>query len=226
MVRAILFDVDGTLIRTRGVGVRAFARAFKILFGFPENTVEKISFAGRTDVSLAKEYFRLNGYSPTKQEIKDFFVAYVFLLDEMMKHSDGGVCPGVREFINQARKISPPPLIGLLTGNIQLGAEIKLRHFGIWDEFEVGAFADDSEDRNEIARVAFERTRKLIGEPLLGRQVVVVGDTVHDITCARAIGARALTVTTGGNTKEELKRNNPDWVVDDLKEISFKCICE
>lgn len=220
MVRAILFDVDGTLIRTRGIGVKAFARAFKILFGFPEATADKISFAGRTDVSLAKEYFHLNGFEPSQDDIENFFAAYVFLLDEMIKLSDGGVCPGVVEFIRQTRKLCPQPIIGLLTGNIRLGAEIKLRHFGIWEEFEVGAFADDSEDRNQIARIAFERTRKWVGERLRGEEMIVVGDTVHDIACARAIGARALTVTTGGNTAEELKMANPDWVVSDLREIS------
>lgn len=225
MVRAILFDVDGTLIRTRGVGVQAFARAFNTLFKFPDTT-KKISFAGRTDVSLAKEYFRLNNYTPTPQDIENFFAAYVFWLYEMIKYSDGGVCDGVVEFIHKAKRLSPPPLIGLLTGNIRLGAEIKLRHFGIWDEFEIGAFSDDAEDRNEIARIAYERACRALGERLDGNQIVVVGDTKHDINCARAIGARALAVGTGGEPIERLKMYSPDWAVQNLNEIEPELVCK
>lgn len=225
MVRAILFDVDGTLIRTRGVGVQAFAKAFHSLFKFPDTT-GKISFAGRTDISLAKEYFRLNNHNPTKEDIENFFAAYVFWLYEMIKHSNGGVCAGVIEFINKAKKLSPPPLIGLLTGNIRLGAEIKLRHFGIWHEFEIGAFADDSEDRNEIARIAYQRVCRVLGEKLDGNQVIVVGDTIHDINCARAIGARVIAVGTGGNLTDQLKTHNPDWLVRDLNEIEPEVVCK
>jgi len=219
MVKVILFDVDGTLIRTHGVGVEAFARAFHSLFNFPDTT-KKISFAGRTDISLVKEYFRLNHYTPSQKDIQDFFPCYILWLGRLIKQSDGEICPGVKEFIYAAYKLPSNPLIGLLTGNIRLGAEIKLKHFGLWDKFKVGAYADDSENRDQIARIAFARASQMLNNELQGNEVVVVGDTPYDIKCARAIGARMLAVTTGGYAREELAIHKPDWIVDTLLEIS------
>jgi phosphoglycolate phosphatase-like HAD superfamily hydrolase len=121
--------------------------------------------------------------------------------------------------------LARPPLVGLLTGNIRLGAEIKLRHFDLWKEFETGAFADDSEDRNEIAAVARERGSRILGGHLRGDEVLVVGDTPLDIRCARAIGAKVLAVATGGATLEELKRHQPEWAVADLREINAGEAC-
>ena len=114
------------------------------------------------------------------------------------------------------------PLLGLLTGNIRLGAEIKLRHFNLWNVFQTGAFADDHEERDRIAAVARQRGSRLLGEELRGDQVLVIGDTPHDIRCARAIGAKVLAVATGGSRLEELERHQPDWARPDLRAISAR----
>jgi phosphoglycolate phosphatase-like HAD superfamily hydrolase len=187
--------------------------------------VERIRFAGRTDVSLVREMMALSGVPATETNFQRFFNAYVAHLRELMRGCRGEVCPGVVEFIAQLRALSPPPLIGLLTGNIRAGAEIKLRHFQLWDLFPVGAFADDHEDRNEIAVVARERGSRALREPLRGEDILVVGDTAHDIRCARAIGARVLAVATGGHSLEELRPHRPDWLVRDLREISAREVC-
>jgi phosphoglycolate phosphatase-like HAD superfamily hydrolase len=107
----------------------------------------------------------------------------------------------------------------LLTGNIRLGAEIKLRHFDLWDVFQTGGFSDDHEERDQIAAVARERGSRMLGEELRGDQVLVIGDTPFDIRCARAIGAKALAVATGGAKLEDLKLRQPDWAVMDLRAI-------
>jgi phosphoglycolate phosphatase-like HAD superfamily hydrolase len=224
VIRLVLFDIDGTLIRTGGAGVEAFARAFAEVFGV-RGGVERIRFAGRTDVSLVREMMRLSGVPETAPNFDRFFEAYVTHLRELMRGCRGEVCPGVVEFIAQLRALTPPPLIGLLTGNIRAGAEIKLRHFQLWDLFHVGAFADDHEDRNQIAVVARERGSRALREPLRGEQILVVGDTVHDIRCARAIGARVLAVATGGDSMAELQRHQPDWLVRDLREVSARELC-
>jgi phosphoglycolate phosphatase-like HAD superfamily hydrolase len=224
VIRLVLFDIDGTLIRTGGAGVEAFARAFAEVFG-TRGGVERIRFAGRTDVSLVREMMALSGVPATETNFQRFFNAYVAHLRELMRGCRGEVCPGVVEFIAQLRALSPPPLIGLLTGNIRAGAEIKLRHFQLWDLFPVGAFADDHEDRNEIAVVARERGSRALREPLRGEDILVVGDTAHDIRCARAIGARVLAVATGGHSLEELRPHRPDWLVRDLREISAREVC-
>jgi phosphoglycolate phosphatase-like HAD superfamily hydrolase len=116
-------------------------------------------------------------------------------------------------------------MLGLLTGNTRLGAEIKLRRYDLWEVFETGGFADDSEDRNQIAVAALERGGRLLGRPLRGDEIVVVGDTPHDIRCGRFIGAKTLAVATGGAKLLELKTHKPDWAVENLTQISAGEIC-
>jgi phosphoglycolate phosphatase-like HAD superfamily hydrolase len=219
MVRLVLFDIDGTLIRTGGAGVKAFARVFATEFGAVDG-FEKLKFAGRTDVSLVREFFTVHQIPVTPENLERFFERYVFWLDHILKESRSEVCRGVWEFIAGLRALPRPPLLGLLTGNIRLGAEIKLRHLGLWETFETGAFADDHEDRAQIAAVAQRRGSRLLGEDLAGEQVLVIGDTPLDIRCARAIGARVLAVATGGATLEELEQHQPDWAAKDLTEIA------
>ena len=117
-------------------------------------------------------------------------------------------------------------MLGLLTGNIRLGAEIKLRRYGLWEHFETGGFADDSEDRNQIAAAALERGRRVLGGNLRGEEIVVVGDTPHDVRCGKHIGAKVLAVATGGAKLEELKKHKPDWAVEDLTRINAAEIAE
>jgi len=107
----------------------------------------------------------------------------------------------------------------LLTGNIRLGAEIKLRYLHLWETFATGAFADDHEERSQIAAIARRRGSDLLREELRDDQVLVIGDTPLDIHCARAIGAKVLAVATGGCSLRELESHQPDWVVSDLSEI-------
>jgi len=221
MVRLVLFDIDGTLIRTGGAGVRAFGQVFATEFGATDG-FERLKFAGRTDVSLVREFFGYHGIPATPENFRRFFDQYVFWLDHILQEGRTEVCAGVREFIAGLRSQAPAPVIGLLTGNIRLGAEIKLRHAGLWEEFETGAFADDHEQRDEIARIAKQRGARMIGEALAEDHVLVIGDTPLDVRCGRAIGARVLAVATGGAKIDELKASRPDWVVADLRQIDPK----
>ena len=224
MVRLVLFDIDGTLIRTGGAGMRAFARAFAAEFGIVDG-VERMKFAGRTDTSLVREFFQLHGVPVTAANFQRFFERYVFLLEDTLHHSHGGAIPGVRDFLHQLQALRHPPLIGLLTGNIRLGAEIKLRRFGLWEIFHTGGFGDDHEDRNRIAVIARDRGSRVLRENLRGEQIVVVGDTPHDIRCGRAIGAKVLAVATGGSKLEELQSLEPDWLAMDLRGLQAAEIC-
>ena len=224
MVRLVLFDVDGTLIHTGRAGIRAFAKTFATEFNAPDG-VEKINFAGRTDVNLVREFFNLHNIPPTPQNFQRFFERYVFWLDQMVSQSDGEPCRGAPEFLNSLRVLPNPPMLGLLTGNIRLGAEIKLRHYKLWEVFETGAFADDSEDRNQIAVMARERGNRVLGRKLCGEEIIVVGDTPYDIRCGRAIGAKVLAVATGGATLHELKQHQPDWAVENLTFATVQEVC-
>jgi phosphoglycolate phosphatase-like HAD superfamily hydrolase len=225
MVRLVLFDIDGTLVRTGGAGVKAFAKVFETEFGARDG-FEKLKFSGRTDVSLVREFFGVHKIEASAQNVHRFFERYVFWLDHILAKSDTAVCPGVWEFIQQIQQLPFPPVLGLLTGNIRLGAEIKLRHFDLWKVFATGAFADDHEDRDQIAAIARERGCKILGEGLRDEQVMVIGDTPLDIRCARAIRAKALAVATGGSTLDELRRHAPDWAVDDLNAVTAKQVVE
>lgn len=225
MVRLALFDIDGTLIRTKGVGVQAFYRAMASEFGVV-HARDQVRFGGRTDTSLVRELFGCCGVEHNPEHVRRFFDAYVFWLDHLLQENRAGsVCPGVLRLIEELALMPEPPRIGLLTGNIRLGAEIKLRHFGLWDRFETGGFGDDHEDRNQIAVIARERGGQIIGRPLTGEEILVVGDTAHDVACGRAIEARVLAVATGGATWSELEACSPDWLVRDLDQVDAATVC-
>lgn len=214
----VLFDIDGTLIHTGGAGVKAFARTLASEFNI-QNGTERIRFGGRTDTSLVRELFLHGQIEHTLANVERFFDVYSFWLAQLLADSNrGGPCPGVLPFIAELKASPQPPVIGLLTGNIRLGAEIKLRHYGLWDSFETGAFGDDHEDRNLIAVIARNRGSELRQRPLTGDEILVVGDTPHDIRCARAIGARVLAVATGGSDRGELEAHQPDWLLDTLED--------
>jgi phosphoglycolate phosphatase-like HAD superfamily hydrolase len=225
MVRLVLFDIDGTLIRTGGAGVKAFAKVFATEFGATDG-FERLKFAGRTDFGIVREFFSFHQIAPTPENFERFFERYVFWLDHILRESKVEVCPGVWGFIRQLQALPQPPLLGLLTGNIRLGAEIKLRHLELWDPFETGAFADDHEERDLIAAIARRRGSRLLKEDLRDDQVLVIGDTPLDIRCARAISARVLAVATGGATLAELERHQPDWAVADLGAVTPREIVE
>ena len=221
MVRLVLFDIDGTLIRTAGAGVKAFAKVFATEFGVVDG-FEKLKFAGRTDLSLVREFFSVHNIPARQENFDRFFERYVFWLDHILRESHSTVCPGVWEFIGALQALPEPPVLGLLTGNIRLGAEIKLRHLKLWDTFETGAFADDHEERPQIAAIARERGSRILNQNLNGNQVVVIGDTPLDIHCGRAIEAKVLAVATGGASLAELKPHKPDWLVPDLGKIKVE----
>lgn len=224
MVRLVLFDIDGTLIRTGGAGVRAFGRTADLLFGV-KGASERMNFHGRTDVALVREFFRNHGIPDTSSNVRHFLDTYVFLLDHHLELDAGTTLPGVHRLLGDLRRLKEPPSIGLLTGNIRLGAEIKLRAHSLWDEFEFGGFADDHESRNEIAKAARERGLRHLRRDLAGREIVVIGDTPLDVECARAIEARCLAVATGGFSVDQLRSHAPQWTLPDLSEVDAAELC-
>jgi phosphoglycolate phosphatase-like HAD superfamily hydrolase len=224
VIRVILFDIDGTLVHTGRAGVKAFDRAFASEFKIPNGT-DKLNFAGRTDPSIVRDFFQQHGIEASPAHFRRFFESYVFWLDHLLPMTQGGICPGVWNFIHDSQSLQHPPLLGLLTGNIRLGAEIKLRHFFLWESFVVGAFGDDHESRNQLAGIALERARKVLHGALKPDDVLVVGDTPLDVECARTINAQSLAVATGGFTLEQLQASKPSWAVAHLGTINARQVC-
>jgi phosphoglycolate phosphatase len=224
VIRLVLFDIDGTLVRTGGAGVKAFERTFASEFNLPKATRE-ISFAGRTDTSLVRQCLAKHGIDPSPENSRKFFDSYVFWLDHLLRELPGQACPGVHECIQQFQALETPPALGLLTGNIRLGAELKLRRYGLWDFFKTGAFGDDHENRNELAAIAKTRGGGLAGRSLKGSEILVIGDTPLDVECANAIQARVLAVGTGGFTCAQLQACKPHWVAEDLTGVDVAALC-
>ena len=224
MVRLVLFDIDGTLLLTGGAGERAFAKVCATVFNVPNGT-DKLGFAGRTDTAIVRDFFVKHQIEASQVNFQRFFDSYVFWLDQMLERRSGRVLPGIQRFIVDLKTLPNPPALGLLTGNTRLGAQLKLTHYGLWDHFQTGAFGDECEDRNELAALARQRGSRLVGHPLAGEEMLVVGDTPLDIACARAIGARVLAVATGSYSVRQLKPHQPTWVADTMEQVEAAEVC-
>lgn len=213
-----LFDVDGTLLSSGGAGKAAMENALQEIFGLAD-VIDGVPYAGRTDRSIGIDLLRVHGIEPTDDNLQKMQEAYLQRLPAFLKNSSGRVLPGIKlllETLNERDDVA----IGLLTGNIRRGAEIKLTHYELWQHFPFGGFGDVHLCRNEVARMAFEESHRHCQTRISADRVWVIGDTPLDVACARAIGAKALAVATGWHKRHELEACHPDLVVSDLTDHS------
>lgn len=220
MARVILFDIDGTLVRTGGAGSRAMGRAFTDLFGVA-GPFDSISMAGRTDRSIFEEALERTGVAFDDGLLQRFRTRYCERLEEALPEPGHpkGVMAGVRPLL-EALACRPGVFVALLTGNYERGAQIKLKHFDLWHYFPCGAFGDDARDRIELFPLAMARARACGAPAVSPAEVMVVGDTVLDVGCAAAAGARSVAVATGPVNVETLKRSGADVVFEDLRDTT------
>lgn len=210
----ILFDIDGTLITTGGAGENAIKVGFRREFGLEED-LSSVPIAGRTDSGIARQVLQKHGIEVTSSNLERFFQCYLAELTVQLPLRPGRVLPGIVELLTQLCDF-PNVYLGLLTGNLQRGARIKLTHYGLDGVFPFGAFADDHHDRNALGPVALFRAEALHGVEFPPERVWVIGDTEHDIACARAFGANALGVATGNFSVDSLAQHKPDALFADL----------
>lgn len=217
-MRLILFDIDGTLLRDGIASKIAFARALRETYN-TTGPIQDFRFAGMTDPECVSSIMRLAGIEDTViyQRREECLRRYVELLaGEMREHNDGHLFPGVRELLERLNKLDRV-LVGLLTGNVLRGAELKLKRWNLEPYFRFGAFGDDHEDRAVLAQIALEKAKSLSGQTFTGAETTVIGDTPKDIACARAIGARAVAVATGSVGRAELAAAGPDALLDSFE---------
>jgi len=214
--KLLLFDIDGTLLLTGRAGEYALRLAFKERFGVDDD-LSAISFAGSTDGAIARQMFAAHDIPPTPENIADLFDGYVHHLARELPRREGRVLPGIIELLEALHR-REDCVLGLLTGNIEKGAELKLSHYGVWDFFEFGAFADDHVDRNKLGPVAHSRAVEKHGISFEAEDVLVIGDTPRDIDCARAAGFVAVAIATGSYAKDELAAHKPDFLFEDLSD--------
>lgn len=215
----ILFDIDGTLLLSGRAGLRAMTRAFDQAFGIT-NAFEGQNFGGRTDSFLVSNALRANRMADTPEQHDRFRQIYIPLLAEEIEHpgtGHKGLMPGARELL-EALGDHDHLHLALLTGNYRQAAEIKLQHFELWDFFEWGAFSDDAADRNALVPIARRRAETYDIPVEAIERVFVIGDTPHDIECARVAGAKSIAVATGGFTVEQLRDFGANEVLTDLSD--------
>ncbi|MFK7766666.1 MAG: HAD family hydrolase [Mariniblastus sp.] len=211
----ILFDIDGTLIRSGGAGMNAINEVMKNLFDV--DSVAKIKVHGRTDNGILSDVFAAHSLDYDAHR-DDFNAGYWGLLPQRLKECDGEILPGavsLLEHLHGREKVA----LGILTGNSKRAAQIKLEHFGLDGYFEFGGYGDHHSERNDVAGLARAAAEEFLGQRFVGDQLWVVGDTVNDITCARSIQSRVVAVETGGSDPDVLRAASPDLQLKNLDEI-------
>ena len=210
----LLWDIDGTLLSSGGAGMRALRTPLRELHGI-DASLDDIDYAGRTDRHILRQIFTRHGLPISEENFTRFIDVYVATLPTELAHPGARVLPGVPALL-RAAAARPDVTQALLTGNVRRGARAKLSFHGLWDFFPFGAFADDSEHRNDLGPHALRRAREHSGVDFPPARVWVIGDTPHDIACGRAIGANTLAVATGSHSVTALSAHAPTAVLPDV----------
>ncbi|MDO8501273.1 MAG: HAD hydrolase-like protein [Gemmatimonadaceae bacterium] len=217
-MRVVLFDIDGTILQSGGVGRIAMVRALTHVFGSAGNA--DYHYDGKTDRQIVRELMKLEGLTDEEidAQMSELLAAYLAGLHDELA-SPGRtvhVFAGVRELLDELER-EGSIVLGLLTGNIADGARAKLGAAGIdISRFKVNAFGSDHEQRPELPAVAQRRAREVLGRHVEGNRLIVIGDTPADIRCGESIGARAIGVATGRYTVAQLQEHDPYAVFETL----------
>lgn len=218
--KLILFDIDGTILRTAGAGRRAITSALTAEVSDPRLFAE-VRFDGKTDPQIVREMLGAAGRpAPDDMYVHALCQRYVALLEQELRHPDNPttVMPGIFALLEQL-EAEPSVVLGLLTGNVAPGAALKLRAAGIDPaRFTIGAYGSDAAHRPELPPIAAQRAEPLFGRRPHGADIVIIGDTPADIACGSGLEARAVAVATGAYTFAELEACRPHAVFADLSD--------
>jgi phosphoglycolate phosphatase len=214
-MRLMLFDIDGTLIDSGGAGTRSLNLAFKKVHPI-ENAFHGISMAGKTDTQIIKDCLLKHNLS-IDGNLENIIEAYLWHLRIEINNKRKKIKPGIYDVLNNLsshREIR----LGLLTGNLESGARIKLEPFRLNRYFPAGAFGSDDEERNNLLPIAIKRFEELIQGKIDADECIIIGDTPRDVECAHIYGAMCIGVATGPYSFDELVEAGADYVVKDLSD--------
>jgi len=214
-MKLILFDIDGTLISAGGAGTRSLNMAFREIFSI-DNAFKSIGMAGKTDVQIIKEGLAAYNLESKNGIILEVIDSYMKHLNFEMNNDKKHVKPGIKAALEMLKNEYGHYQLGLLTGNLERGARIKLEMFDLNQYFPSGAFGSDDEDRNRLLPIAVKRFNEYTGCEIAFRDCVVVGDTPRDVHCAKPYGASCIGVATGPYPANELVKAGADIVFENL----------
>ena len=216
--KLVLFDIDGTLLSVNSVNRRILMDALREVYG-TEGSAGTHDFAGKMDSIIIYEVLHNAGLSDgvIAEKFDKAKQTYIEMFRMQSKSTDVVLMDGVRKLLDELSAHSEL-IVGLLTGNFEGSGRHKLLLPDINHYFPFGAFADDGASRNELPRVAVEKAYKLTGKRFSEQNIIIIGDTEHDIACARVLNAKSIAVATGTYSTEELKKHNPH--------ILYKNLCE
>ena len=214
-LRGVLFDIDGTLLVTGGAGAAAWQRGFEELHGV-EADVDEHTDAGMTDPEIAAIVFReVIGREGSQVERSKAIAAYLRHLPDTVAESGGyRVMPGVEQLLPEL--IERGVLLGLVTGNIEAAAHVKLARGRLNRFFSFGGYGSDSADRTEVTRAALRRGELVSGGTLADGVCIAVGDTPRDVEAGHEAGIRVAGVATGSYSVDQLHAAGADWALGDL----------
>lgn len=219
--RLVLFDIDGTLLWPDGAGKASMRLALEQVYG-TAGPIETYKFAGYTDRRTVGRLLLDAGLPPEHiwARFEQLGPAMESALRSLLhdRQHDIRPCPGALELVDALAR-HPAALVGLVTGNLQLTAALKLQAAGFDPVvFRVGAYGDEAESRDDLPPRAIERARQLTGVSFKGGQVVIIGDTPDDMRCGRGVGARSMAVMTGWVDRPVMEALHPDILFDDLSD--------
>jgi phosphoglycolate phosphatase len=212
---AALFDIDGTLIITGGAGAAAWRLAFDELYGIPAD-IGEFTDTGMTDPDVGfRTFTAVLGREPTRVELAKVMERRIEHLYQTVAGSDEyRVLDGVEELL--PRMLEQGYLLGLVTGNVEAAAHIKLHRARLNRFFSFGGYGSDSTDRGELTRAALRRASVVSGGSVTPDQAFVVGDTPQDVAAAHAAGVPCVGVASHHYSAEQLRAGGADWVIDSL----------
>lgn len=219
MKRLVLFDIDETMISSDGAGRRAFARVLEREYAIPEE-IGHINMSGKTDPQILKEIFEYaeKPHLHSEETLAKFYKHYLEVLKEEVQLSKTYIIhPGIPALLERLAA-QDETYLALVTGNIEAGARMKLDRVKLNEYFPIGAYGSDSADRLDLPEIAVKRANEYFDLDFSKDEVVVIGDSVNDILCAKHYGAKCIAVNTGKTARSELEKHSPEYLFNDLSQ--------